>query len=123
MSHADVFPIHANPEGGDKQFSERRLRRGKPNNKTARQREYTEENYRKQKKKEKKKERRGGAVDRYNSHLHPSKGYLLCPKHVTIIKSAKWNLVTVTHPLWLRLVKARRAKRIDALLSFADTKT
>lgn len=37
MSHADALPIHVNPEGGDKQFSERRRRWGKPNNATARQ--------------------------------------------------------------------------------------
>lgn len=52
-------------------------------------REYTEENYRERKKKR----GGGGPVDRYNSDLHTAKGYLLCPKHVTIIKSAKWELL------------------------------
>lgn len=119
MSHADVLPIHANPEGGDKQFSERRLTRGKPNNKTARQREYTEGNYGESN--QKKNRVKKGPVDRYNSHLHTSKGYLLCPKHVAIIKSANLGLL-----LWLSLrlsVKGCCAERSDTVLSLADTET
>lgn len=69
----------------------------------------------------KKKGEKKSPVDRYNSHLHTSKGYLLCPKHVTIIKSAKWVLL-LRLPLCLS-VKGCCADRSDAVLSLADTET